>query len=484
MFPAAFSKWRISHINQREFTLDDQLAFAKLSGDYNPLHVDVILARRLLFGSPVVHGIHSLLWSLDCWLKSCPGMVEIHSLKAIFPKPLKVGEKVTLSLKNESNNHVKIELLSGESTLISMEIEWKKKGESDFDSFKKSFPKKNKPRDLSEDEIDNRSGNLDLYLNIEAAAGMFPHLTEYLSPVQISTMLGTTRLVGTECPGLHSIYSELHPLSIGDNKCTTLKYEVKKYNRLLGLISMNLVTPDMTGKVMAFVRPKPIEQNNYLKLKDEVGSKTFIGQRALVIGGSRGLGEVTAKLLAAGSADVKLTYHQGKEDAECIVKEINFNGGSAGCFQFDVLRPERNSLMESLNNWRPTHLYYFATPFIISGMKGSFSTDLFKKFCDYYVSGFSNIIETLSNLGLKNAFYPSTVYIDELSLNMGEYAVAKLAGEMLCMFFEKNYNDFIIYRPRLPRMKTDQTVSLVKIDSQNPVPVMLEHIRLFNDFVL
>ena len=39
----------------RVFTMDDQRAFARLSGDCNPLHVDAVRARRLLFGGPVIH---------------------------------------------------------------------------------------------------------------------------------------------------------------------------------------------------------------------------------------------------------------------------------------------------------------------------------------------------------------------------------------------------------------------------------------------
>jgi len=49
----------------RAFSLEDQLAFAALSGDFNPIHVDPLLARRLLFGAPVVHGVHLLLWGLE-----------------------------------------------------------------------------------------------------------------------------------------------------------------------------------------------------------------------------------------------------------------------------------------------------------------------------------------------------------------------------------------------------------------------------------
>ena len=49
----------------RQFTLADQWAFAELSGDRNPVHLDMQVARRLLLGGVAVHGIHLVLWALD-----------------------------------------------------------------------------------------------------------------------------------------------------------------------------------------------------------------------------------------------------------------------------------------------------------------------------------------------------------------------------------------------------------------------------------
>ena len=51
---------------KRAFNLDDQHIFAEVSGDYNPIHIDPIYARRTNYGKPVVHGINLLLWALDC----------------------------------------------------------------------------------------------------------------------------------------------------------------------------------------------------------------------------------------------------------------------------------------------------------------------------------------------------------------------------------------------------------------------------------
>lgn len=468
-------------MKSRTFTLGDQNAFAELSGDYNPLHIDEVAARRSLFGSPVVHGVHSLLWGLDSWLENTAANVEIHSIKAVFPKPIKVGEEVSLSQENENEGHLIIELQSGRSVVSIIEVELAKAEQRSVNHTEACFPVKHQPRVLSEDEIEHSSGTLDLCLNIEAAAKLFPNIVRCVSPVQIAVLLCTTRLVGVECPGLHSLYSELNLVANNSQECTTFKYRVTKLDRRFGLVFMNVTAPGMTGTIKAFIRPAHQKQPGYLNLKGLVDGNEFAGQRALIIGGSRGLGEVTAKLLAAGSAEVKITYNKGEAEARRVVEEINANGGVADSLHFDVLFPQEDLFNASLSGWPPTHLYYFATPFIFSGTKGIFSPNLFNKFCDYYITGFLNILSPLRSLGLRNVFYPSSVAIDELPVDMGEYAAAKIAGEMLCMFLKKNNKDMTIYSPRLARVSTDQTVSLLPIKNQDPVPIMLQHLRFLRD---
>ena len=465
----------------RKFTLDDLIAFAELSGDYNPMHIDPVAARRLIFGSPVVHGIYSVLWGLDCWLEGMNLNVELRSIKAIFPKSIRVDEEAALLLEDDHAGNLRIELYTKGELASILEIEWIDSEQNKIDCIKAGFPDKHKPCILSEDEMQAISGNLKLYLNIDAAARIFPHLTRHVSPLQIAVFLASTRLVGIEYPGLRSIYSELK-LVAGDSKeQNSLQYKFKKYDKRFNLVIMDVIVPGMTGYIKAFIRPEHQEQAGFLKLKEVTNKDEFAGQRALIIGGSRGLGEVAAKLLAAGAAEVKVTYHKGEEDAEQIVKEINSNGGIADCLHFDVLSQQKDYLSELLSNWPPTHLYYLATPFIASGAKGVFSTNLFNKFCDYYITGFLSTINQLRSLGLSNVFYPSTVFIDELPVDMGEYAAAKAAGEMLCMFLNKSNKDLSIHSPRLPKVSTDQTVSLLPVKKQDPVQLMLEHLRIFRD---
>ena len=57
----------IMRLAVRKFTSADQIQFATVSGDCNPMHVDAVQARRMQSGAPVVHGIHLLLWALDSY---------------------------------------------------------------------------------------------------------------------------------------------------------------------------------------------------------------------------------------------------------------------------------------------------------------------------------------------------------------------------------------------------------------------------------
>src|SRR6187402_1198319 len=59
------------------------------------------------------------------------------------------------------------------------------------------------------------------------------------------------------------------------------------------------------------------------------------GKSALILGGSRGIGAAIARRLAAGGANVVLTYVNGAAAAEAVVTEIAAKGGRAIAFQAD-----------------------------------------------------------------------------------------------------------------------------------------------------
>ncbi|MGY4990199.1 SDR family NAD(P)-dependent oxidoreductase [Streptomyces nigrescens] len=65
------------------------------------------------------------------------------------------------------------------------------------------------------------------------------------------------------------------------------------------------------------------------------GTRPLTGKAALVTGGSRGIGRAIALRLAADGAAVALTYRNGQDRAEQVVKEIERAGGQAWAVRAD-----------------------------------------------------------------------------------------------------------------------------------------------------
>ena len=149
--------------------------------------------------------------------------------------------------------------------------------------------------------------------------------------------------------------------------------------------------------------------------------------QALVVGGSRGLGEISAKIIAAGGGETTITYLKGKKDAEHVAKEISI-GGVCRVMQLDVSEP--TSAIQSLiqKDLQPTHLLYFATP-RISSRPGE---DNLNAFHNIYSKGLIKVVNALNNQDNKilTLFYPSSIYIGETPAELTNYAVAKEKGEI------------------------------------------------------
>lgn len=472
-------------IFKKTFSLNDQNIFAKLSGDYNAMHVDEIAARRYLFGGPVVHGIHIVLWALDKWLEKFNSPVEFSSLSACFKNALPLNEPISFRFKLDIENHVELEIYGQEQLYVVIKVEWMPlSNRKEADNFIKGFPRQGDCKVLAAKEAIGAVGKLDLYLEEETAVSLFPCLVKNLPLMQIAQLLSTTRLVGMECPGFYSVFFELD-VKFNDAAILepVLNYKVIRFNEKFSLFTIAIHGPSINGNIKAILRPAPVRQIDAAGLCKLIVSGEFKGQRAVVVGGSRGLGEIASKVLAAGGAKVLLTYFQGRDDALSVEQEIDSIGGDSESIFFDV-KNVQDLPLDKFKEFSPTHLYYFATPFI-SGSKGKFSGRLFNNFCDYYVSGFFNTVKLLREVApeLKKVFYPSSIFVEELPFLFAEYTMAKSAGEALCLFLEKN-NDVAIYKPRLPRMNTDQTASITPEAKENPAPIILKHLRIFNDYHL
>jgi len=64
------------------------------------------------------------------------------------------------------------------------------------------------------------------------------------------------------------------------------------------------------------------------------------GKRAIVTGGSRGVGRAVALLLARAGADVGISYHSRHDDAEAVVREIEQAGARGWAEAGNLAEPE------------------------------------------------------------------------------------------------------------------------------------------------
>lgn len=465
----------------RSFTMDDQQRFAHLSGDRNPLHMDPVAARRTQAGAPVVHGLHTLLWCIDQCAAQYPDLPPIGSVKIRFDRLLHLGETVDCVLTRMDGSGFRMETDIGGAVGFRLAAVFGAPRDAPASSAQPSADdilRPERPLELSFAEMEGRSGRVGFAVPPSEIARAFPSAARHWGEQRIAALICTTRLVGMVCPGLHSIFGGLSlTFCREDEDADAIDFRVTVTDPRFRVVRHEISGGGLTGTVESFARLPPIDQPGIADLARHVEANEFSGATAMVLGGSRGLGEVTAKLLAAGGAHVILTYASGQVEAERIRQEIASWGGACEIARYDVQAPAAEQVAHLTQ--APTHLYYFATPPIFQQKSGLFVRDRFLRFFDFYVDGFFTICQQLAGMGngKLSVFYPSSVAIESHPPEMTEYAMAKQAGEVLCADLNDQWPNIKIVVSRVPRVLTDQTASLVQVESANPIDVMLPVIR-------
>ncbi len=467
-------------ISERHTSVADQEWFAAVSGDFNPMHMDALAARRTLAGFPVVHGIHTLLWALDSTFRYLPQVRNLAAMRVTFEKMVYVGDRVRAVLMQHDEKRLRLEVVVGEITVMAIDLQMGKTETDDAEVFDGPMHQPPAPAELTFDQMTTSHGWVPLPGRRAEIGEMFPAVTALLGIARVAGLAASSFLVGMVCPGLHSIYRGLN-LAIAASEADVwrgLHFRVKYKDPDYRLLRLSVSGAGWVGTIDTNARPRPTAQADMTIIGRKVRPDEFAGGCALVIGGSRGLGELVTKLLGAGGAQVICTYAVGQNDAQRVQAEIAEYGGRCNIMRYDV-RARAETQLAALA-LAPTHLYYMATPPIFRRALGAFSPERLQEFLAFYVTGFSDLCSALRpRSGLDLAiFYPSSSAVADRPANMTEYTMAKVAGEILCADMLRFGKWRRLLVRRLPRLATDQTATLFDDDlSDDPLEILLPLVR-------
>jgi len=432
---------------------------------------DPVATRRSAFGRIIVHGIHTLLWALDTQVSE---PASICTLTATFPKPAYVGELVELTVEQGADSTIELVATSGPNQVLKASVEYQP---DDGQALVLDAAwQKAEPDVLDAAELVDVSGEMPLQIETALGQELFPNLSVHLNATDLALLLSTSRIVGMSCPGMYSLFSSL-TVGVGKESSESegsVRFQLTDFDDRFARCTITASAAQTDAKILAFLRPRPTEQASIAEVASMVDQQRFDGTRALIIGGSRGLGEVAAKILAAGGADVAVTYHQGRDDAAALVHEIAGAGGKATAVQLDVT--DESTPLPMPFDGPPTAILYFATPPIFVGSRTTESPELLEHFLSFYRTAFERVVESYHAAGTECFYAPSSVAVTDPPPDMREYAEAKRQQEEWCFAFA-DAAGIRIATPRLPRVATDQTASNMPVDNADGLELMLTELE-------
>ena len=436
----------------KSFSVNFVNKFAKLSGDYNPIHINQN-------DNSIIHGMALVLQSLED-LKVINKYNSIEYLKVNFNKFLYINEEFNINYK-KNKNFYDIIIYKSNYKICKIILKLSKRNFNNRHSHITTDPPKTKI--LNKINLAKKNiGILDLYLSSKSLSDIFPNISKYFDKYVISIILSFSRLIGMTIPGKYSIFSNFE-FSFQKNKILepNLNWSLINFDKRWSYFSIKIHNNSIDGCLNAFERPKPVSQPTYQEILKIKRKYNFKKKRVFVIGGSKGIGEVCVKLLASYGAEIVFTYNSSYNNAKKIIQQCNKKNMS--CMKFDISNFNRLKLEKLLIDHKFDYILYFATPKIFHDPKPFIDAKKLNNFFRYYILELIEFLNILNKITQKKVRFlvPSSVAVDDSIDEIKEYTIIKKFSEII--FQDQIFNNILIKIYKFHRVKTDQTASIHKI---------------------
>ncbi|HEY1879859.1 MAG TPA: MaoC family dehydratase [Caulobacteraceae bacterium] len=228
----------------------DLTRFGDLSGDLNPIHRLGPTARETTFGRPVAHGTHLVLKALEALAEAGVG-ATYRNLRARFMLPVFLEQSLELDVA-EADDRLQVRLRQAERNVASLDLTVLAEiANPDWEPAREAL----RPTAIETpiEAMAGLAGELRMPYRAADMASMFPATMATWGPNVVAHLLGTSRIVGMEAPGLRSMCVALN-LRMTGGADSSLKFKVVRVTLKLSLIQLELSSLAMDGTVEALVR--------------------------------------------------------------------------------------------------------------------------------------------------------------------------------------------------------------------------------------
>ena len=461
------------------FVAADLDAFARVSGDVNPLHTSPSYARRTPWGEPVVFGV---LGALRC-LGLAPARpdAELASLRVEFRGPMFVDTEYGMQVIDAGADTLNACLLDGRRTLLTLAARYRRRRAAPPPP---STPFWDRPAEAVDRAAD------ELWPGLTVAGVVAPDPTDLAAFVRdhdldargvpawhVAAIMAQSYIVGMELPGRRALFRslslELYPdappaAAVQFTACVeqldprfslaTVTVELRALGRE-GTEAPPLARARLSAHVRA-VMPGPDPTSMALALP---WSNRLAGRVALVVGASRGLGAAITQALLSQGCTVLGNFRESETEMQALAVALEALPGRLVPCRGDAASPsfcaslrrriatEHGRLDVLVCNASPPLRHLWFEPATIDRVHAFVQESL--ALVSVPLSHVLELVEEQRG----QVIIISSAFVTDPPRGFTHYVAAKGAIEALtrAVAAETNRVGFAIYRP--PRLLTDLT---------------------------